>query len=114
MRRFEDKVVLVTGAASGIGRATALRVAEEGASVICADLQAEAAQETAKLAEERGGRAISRACDVSRPDEVAATVVLVDLQVCGGQIMAMMASLMESLLLQQRPKSTPQLSTKAS
>jgi NAD(P)-dependent dehydrogenase (short-subunit alcohol dehydrogenase family) len=74
MQRFEDKVVLVTGAASGIGRATALRMAEEGASLICADLQAEAAQETAKLAEERGGRAISRTCDVSRPDEVNATV----------------------------------------
>jgi len=74
MRRFEDKVVLVTGAASGIGRATALRVAEEGASVVCADLQAEAAQATAKLAEERGGRAIARTCDVSRPDEVTATV----------------------------------------
>lgn len=74
MRRFEDKVVLITGAASGIGRATALRMAEEGASVVCADLQAEAAQETAKLAEEQGGRAIASGCDVSRPDEVKATV----------------------------------------
>ena len=74
MRRFEDKVVLVTGAASGIGRATALRVAEEGAAVVCADLQADAAQETAKLAEERGGRAFARACDVGQPDDVSATV----------------------------------------
>jgi NAD(P)-dependent dehydrogenase (short-subunit alcohol dehydrogenase family) len=73
MRRFEDKVVLVTGAASGIGRATALRVAEEGASVVCADLQAEAAQETAKLAEEHGGRALALTCDVSRPEDVEAT-----------------------------------------
>jgi NAD(P)-dependent dehydrogenase (short-subunit alcohol dehydrogenase family) len=74
MRRFEDKVVVVTGAASGIGRATALRVAEEGASVVCADLQAEAAQDTAKQAGERGGKAIALTCDVSRPDDVAATI----------------------------------------
>ena len=42
--------------------------------MVCADLQAEAAQETAKLACERGGRAIAQSCDVSRPDEVEATV----------------------------------------
>ena len=74
MRRFENKVVVVTGAASGIGRATALRVAEEGASVVCADLQAEAAEDTAKQAGERGGKAIAITCDVSRPDEVSAAV----------------------------------------
>jgi NAD(P)-dependent dehydrogenase (short-subunit alcohol dehydrogenase family) len=66
MRRFEDKVVLITGAASGIGRATALRMAEEGAALFCADVQPDAVQETAKLAGELGAEAEARVCDSSR------------------------------------------------
>jgi NAD(P)-dependent dehydrogenase (short-subunit alcohol dehydrogenase family) len=74
MRRFEDKVMLVTGAASGIGQATALRVAAEGGSVFCIDVQAEALQETVKQAIERGGAAEARVCDVTQPEEIEATV----------------------------------------
>jgi NAD(P)-dependent dehydrogenase (short-subunit alcohol dehydrogenase family) len=74
MSRFEDKVVLVTGAASGIGRATVLRLAEEGAALMCVDVQADAVQETAKQACERGAEAEARICDVSSPEDVAATV----------------------------------------
>ncbi len=48
MRRFEDKVALVTGAASGIGRASAERLASEGARVFCVDVQAGAVEQTAK------------------------------------------------------------------
>lgn len=48
MRRFEGRVVLVTGAASGIGRATALRLAEEGARLLCVDVNGDGAEETAK------------------------------------------------------------------
>lgn len=47
MRRFEGRVVLVTGAASGIGRATALRLAEEGARLLCIDINGDGAQATA-------------------------------------------------------------------
>ena len=74
MRRFEDKVALVTGAAAGIGRATAVRLASEGASVACVDLSAEGAEETAKLCSEAGGTALALRCDVSKPEEVEATV----------------------------------------
>jgi meso-butanediol dehydrogenase/(S,S)-butanediol dehydrogenase/diacetyl reductase len=73
-RRFEGKVALVTGAASGIGRATCERLAAEGASLVCADVQAEALQETVKLCAERGARAEGSLCDVSDPAQVAATV----------------------------------------
>lgn len=47
MRRFEDKVVLVTGAASGIGKATAARLCSEGAQVLCADRDIEGARQVA-------------------------------------------------------------------
>jgi len=48
MRRFEGRVILVTGAASGIGRATALRLAEEGARLLCIDINGAGAEATAQ------------------------------------------------------------------
>ena len=64
---LEDKVGLVTGAAGGIGRATAIACAREGASVVVSDLaQAEdAGAETVRAIEEQGGRARFVACDVA-------------------------------------------------
>ncbi len=74
MRRFEDKVVLVTGSASGIGRATVLRTASEGANVLCVDIQRQGAELTAKSAVDLGVEAEARVCDVSDPQEVASSV----------------------------------------
>ena len=68
-RRFEGKVALVTGAASGIGRATALRIAAEGGSVFCADVQADAVLDTAKQARELGAEAEAGVYDVSKAAE---------------------------------------------
>jgi len=74
MRRFEGKVALVTGAASGIGRATAERLAQEGASVVCADVQSQAIEDTAKRVRELGAEAEAVLCDVSDPDAVQAAM----------------------------------------
>ena len=54
--RFAGKGAFVTGAGHGIGRATTVRLADEGAAVLCFDLKPEGAEETALLIEGRGGR----------------------------------------------------------
>ncbi len=65
MRRFVDRVALITGAASGIGRATAIRLAHEGAAVVCADINEEGAEATASYVGERQGSAIALRLDVT-------------------------------------------------
>jgi NAD(P)-dependent dehydrogenase (short-subunit alcohol dehydrogenase family) len=72
--RLADKVVLITGAASGIGRASCLRVASEGARAVCVDLQREAVEQAAKEIREAGGEATAIACDVSDKDAVQQTI----------------------------------------
>jgi NAD(P)-dependent dehydrogenase (short-subunit alcohol dehydrogenase family) len=67
---FAGKVAFVTGAASGIGRAAALAFAQAGASVVLADLSEAGNQETARLVEQQGGRALAVRCDVTRTDDV--------------------------------------------
>ena len=68
-RRFEGKVALVTGAASGMGRATCIRLASEGASVLGIDVNEEGLKETAEEILGAGGTIQVRACDVSRRDQ---------------------------------------------
>ena len=69
--RFADRVAVVTGAASGIGRATALLLAHGGAAVAVVDRNAAGAGETVAAIAAAGGKARAYACDVSRSDDVA-------------------------------------------
>jgi NAD(P)-dependent dehydrogenase (short-subunit alcohol dehydrogenase family) len=69
-RSFAGKVAFVTGAASGIGRETALAFAREGASVVVADRSAEGSAETARMIDALGGRVLAVACDVTRAADV--------------------------------------------
>ncbi len=69
-RRFAGRSVVITGGASGIGRAAALRFAAEGAEVTVGDLSIERARETVAVIEAAGGRGVAVRCDVARPDDL--------------------------------------------
>jgi len=70
----QGRVALVTGAGAGIGRATALRLAADGAAVVVNDTREELAAETVREIEASGGRALTAPADVTRPAEVDALV----------------------------------------
>ena len=74
MQDLDGKVAFVTGAASGIGRATALAFAREGASVAVADISDQANQETARMIGELGRQAVAVRCDVTRSEDVKAAL----------------------------------------
>ncbi len=67
----QRRVVLVTGAAAGIGRATSLAFARQGAAVVVSDRDEAGALETARLVVDAGGDALARVADVCREDDVA-------------------------------------------
>ena len=74
MMQFAGKVALVTGAASGIGRATSLRFAAQGARVAVADVDVAGGEETVRQIEAAGGEAVFHRVDVTVENDVAALI----------------------------------------
>ncbi|MDF5724086.1 MAG: SDR family oxidoreductase [Rhizonema sp. PD37] len=74
MKMFEGKVVLITGGSSGIGRATAVVFAQEGAKVVVASRREDEGQQTVRLIEEAGSEGIFVKTDVSQAEQVKAMV----------------------------------------
>lgn len=70
MSRLQDRVAVVTGAARGIGAATAMRLAQDGAKVGVLDLNEEACQEVVQRIRESGGEAVAVACNVADGQQV--------------------------------------------
>lgn len=74
MKKLQDKVALVTGAATGIGRATAVALATEGAKVMVTDINEKEAMETIRLVEAAGGIGIFHHLNVSKPEAINNTL----------------------------------------
>jgi NAD(P)-dependent dehydrogenase (short-subunit alcohol dehydrogenase family) len=96
MDDFTDKVALVTGAGSGLGRAMARRFAGEGMTVVVTDVRLEAARETVDLIEQDGGRATAAKVDVTERAELEALAGRIDAELGGVHVLAANAGVMTS------------------
>jgi NAD(P)-dependent dehydrogenase (short-subunit alcohol dehydrogenase family) len=74
MGRLDNKVAVITGAASGIGRATAIRFAAEGAAVVVSDLNTEGGEATVRECREHGGRAVFQKTDVAAEADIKSMI----------------------------------------
>ena len=72
MKTFTDRVAVITGGASGLGRAMAMRFASEGMKVVLADIETDALDATHREFRDAGHDAIAMRCDVSESDDVEA------------------------------------------
>lgn len=74
MARFSNKIIIVTGGGSGIGRATSFRFAQEGGTVIIAERNADHATETVEAIKREGGKADAFTVDIGVPEQIKACV----------------------------------------
>ena len=71
---LKGKVAIITGAGDGIGRASALKLAQAGATVVCSDLDLEKAQETVVMVKELGAEGLAVKCNVTVEEDMKALV----------------------------------------
>ena len=93
--RLEDKVALITGAAGGIGRETALLFAREGARIVAVDVNVEGTAETVSLVQQEGGEAISVIADVSASEDCQRMVQEAESQFAGLHVLFNNAGIMD-------------------
>jgi NAD(P)-dependent dehydrogenase (short-subunit alcohol dehydrogenase family) len=94
MDRLEGKVAVVTGAASGLGRAMAERFAQEGMTVVIADNRVVEAETVAEQVAGRGGRAVAMEVDVTKRDSVVALADRIDAELGGASVLVNNAGVM--------------------
>jgi len=96
MKRFADKRVIVTGAAGGIGRATCLRIAEEGGTIAALDITPDALAETVAMVEALPGRAFGIVCDVGDAAAIRSAVSKAVEQLGGLDVLCNVAGVLQT------------------
>ena len=108
--KFEGHVVVITGAAQGIGKATAVLFARQGATVVLADLQAEKLEQVAAEIKESGGKVVARPIDISNEEQCADLIEFTVSQYGKIDVLVQLAAYVAHQVIEGHPTSSYQRS----